>query len=346
MTTRMPVLLMLALLLTSLSPRGAAAQARVTIEAHDPTFSGALRFDPDTARRRRGAIVFEPRGERRDMRGRAGGRRAGSALGLPDSCPGFFSESAQHTVVLASDAPSMEIRVEASGPATLALVAPDGTVWCDASATPSVRGYLVAGVYQVYVGSHSPRRPPRYTLHVETFSPSIGIPTPPPVIDATRIPGTYTGRHPHWSDSVTFAADGTYARGSGDPGRWWIEGTTLVLAWTHWGAERLELQPDGSFLSSTGFALTRAAVVVRPPIAPPVVLAPAPSCRSTLIELGHPSSALMFCDDRLEPSCADALLRAGHDPSALMFCRDVEPTCAVALLRRGDAPTALIDCGR
>lgn len=346
------------LLLTQLPSRGLAqVGGRVRIDAHDPTVSGTLRFDADEARRGRGAYVVEPRRSRRGMRGRAGGRVTASALGLPASCPGFFSERAQHTVVLPSDAPSLAIRVESSGPATLALVAPDGTVWCDASASPSVRGYLVAGVYRVYVGSHSARRPPRYTLHVEEVDPAVGMPTPPPLpaIDPRAIPGTYTGAHPHWTDSVTFAADGTYARGNGDPGRWWIEDRTLVLAWTNWGPERLELQPDGTFrAASNGFTLARSAVVVRPPVLvtppvvvrPPVVVTPPPSCRATLLEMGHPASALMFCDDDLPPACADALLRAGHAPSALMFCRGVEPTCAVQLLRRGDPPTSLMHCGR
>jgi len=330
----------------------------VRIERHDPTISGTLRFDADEARGGRGAIVLEPR-RGSGLRGRAGGRVTAPALGLPASCPGYFSERAQHTVVLGSDAPSLEIRVESSGPATLALVAPDGSVWCDASASPSVRGYLVAGVYQIYVGSHTARRPPRYTLRIEEVSPVVGIPTPTPAptpaIDPRSIPGTYTGRHPHWTDSVTFAADGTYARGNGDPGRWWIEGSTLVLAWTNWGPERLELQPDGSFrASSNGFTLARGVIVVSPPVGPPpvivrppvVVSPPAPSCRATLLELGHPASALMFCDDDLEPACAEALLRAGHAPSALMFCRGVEPSCAVQLLRRGDSPTSLMHCPR
>jgi hypothetical protein len=354
---------LLAVLLFGHLPARVDAQigGRVRIHAHDPVVSGSLRFDADEARRGRGATVYEPRRARRGMRGRAGGRLPASALGLPASCPGFFSEAAQHTVVLPSDASSLEIRVESSGPATLALVAPDGSVWCDASATPSVRGYFVAGVYRIYVGSHAARRPPRYTLRVEEVSPVVGIPTPPPApmptpaIDPRSIPGTYTGRHPHWTDSVTIAADGTYARGNGDPGRWWIEGTTLVLGWTNWGPERLELQADGSFrASSNGFTLARGVIVVSPPVVrppvivrPPVVVTPpAPSCRATLLEMGHAASALMFCDDALEPACADALLRAGHAPSALMFCRGVEPSCAVQLLRRGDSPTALSYCAR
>jgi len=72
-----------------------------------------------------------------------------------------------------------------------------------------------------------------------------------------QVVGTFAGVHPHWRDTVTIRANGTYARGNGDPGRWHIEGQTLVLDWARWGAERLELQPDGSFrAASNGFTLT------------------------------------------------------------------------------------------
>lgn len=77
-----------------------------------------------------------------------------------------------------------------------------------------------------------------------------------------------------------------------------------------------------------------------PPPAPP----PPPSCRATLLELGHSSTALMFCDG-VEPYCADALLRNGHSPTALMFCNGVEPQCAVTLLYSGRSPTELMHCG-
>ena len=72
--------------------------------------------------------------------------------------------------------------------------------------------------------------------------------------------GTYDGRHPHWSDRVTLQADGTYARGNGDPGRWSFDGRRLTLAWQRWGPEILERHDDGTFRAPTnGFTLTPAA---------------------------------------------------------------------------------------
>ncbi len=68
-----------------------------------------------------------------------------------------------------------------------------------------------------------------------------------------------------------------------------------------------------------------------------------PDCRSTLLQMGHAASNLMFCDG-VEPYCADALLRRGHAPTNLMFCEDVNPECAVQLLQRGGAPTELQFC--
>ena len=71
-----------------------------------------------------------------------------------------------------------------------------------------------------------------------------------------------------------------------------------------------------------------------------------PDCRSLLMSLGHPASALMFCG-AAEPRCAAALLQAGHSPTMLTFCGGgVDPVCAEALLRSGQPPTSLIHCRR
>lgn len=82
-----------------------------------------------------------------------------------------------------------------------------------------------------------------------------------------------------------------------------------------------------------------AALLAEPPPPPP----PAPTCRQTLLERGHSTASLMFCDGA-EQRCAVALLRAGHNPAHLIHCRGVEPSCAEASLRRGDNPAHLIHC--
>lgn len=76
---------------------------------------------------------------------------------------------------------------------------------------------------------------------------------------ASYVVGTFHGTHPHWSDTVLIAADGTYRRGNGDPGRWTFDGRTLILEWKNWGPEPVNLQLDGTFAApSGGFRLVRA----------------------------------------------------------------------------------------
>ncbi|MBX3247996.1 MAG: hypothetical protein KF901_12520 [Myxococcales bacterium] len=118
-----------------------------------------------------------------------------------------------------------------------------------------------------------------FTLRFRAAPPP---PPPPPPMQVQA--GVYDGVHPHWRDTVTLAPDGTYRRGNGDPGRWYVEGRVLVLDWQNWGAERLHRQPDGSFRApSNGFTLTYrgpAVVVVRP--------GPDPSTLAGLYDAVHP----------------------------------------------------------
>lgn len=69
----------------------------------------------------------------------------------------------------------------------------------------------------------------------------------------------------------------------------------------------------------------------------------APDCRTTLLQMGHAATNLMFCDNA-EPYCAAALLRMGHAPTNLMFCQGVQTQCAVQLLESGRNPTELQFC--
>lgn len=241
----------------------AEAQARVAaprIEGSVQVVVPGFRFDARRARRDRRAMGFR-RGSRIDQAvpGRAGGPMRAESLGLPPGCPGFFAQSPQHTIVLDADVPFLRIEAATNGDTTLAIVAPDGGVWCnddfEGSLSPRIAGSFPAGVYQVYVGNYRGPEPVAYTL-------------------------TLTDR-------------------------------------------------PGSMASP---------IVVSPPVVVAV-----PDCRRTLIELGHSSTSLMFCDGA-EPSCADALLRAGHAPTSLQFCGDVEPTCAVTMLQNGRSPTELMHC--
>jgi hypothetical protein len=96
---------------------------------------------------------------------------------------------------------------------------------------------------------------------VEAYAPTL------PPVAVSGIAGVYNGVHPHWRDTVTLAADGTYRRGNGDPGRWAFDGQTLLLNWQNWDTEILARQPNGSYrAASNGFTLTAPAVAVPPPV--------------------------------------------------------------------------------
>lgn len=240
--------------------RRAAVEAEAPAAA--PRFEGArvhvvvpgFAFDADAAMRARGALTLGARLPERSLPGVAGGPVRGDSLGLPAACAGFFPTAPQHTLVIDRDVDLVRIEAPSRGDATLALVAADGSVWCDddggGSLTPRLEGWLPAGVYHVFVGNYRGPDPLPYQL--------------------------------------------VFSRGGAVVG--------------------------------------------------PVVVAP-PDCRRTLLELGHSSTALMFCED-VEPACADALLRAGHTPDALIFCRDVDPACSVPLLQSGRGPTELVHCSR
>jgi len=73
---------------------------------------------------------------------------------------------------------------------------------------------------------------------------------------AAEIPGIYDCTHPHWSDTVIISYDGTYRRGSGDPGTWTYDGKTLTLTWKNWGAEPVTLEAPGKF-TSNGLKMTK-----------------------------------------------------------------------------------------
>ena len=80
-----------------------------------------------------------------------------------------------------------------------------------------------------------------------------------------------------------------------------------------------------------------------PPVYPPPQPVYTPDCRRTMIELGLPSTQMMFCEGA-EPYCADALLRRGHAATNLMFCRGVDPQCSVQMMQSGRQPTELMHC--
>jgi hypothetical protein len=248
--------------------RAAEAQARPRIDVGLHASVGRLRYDASEARALQTALTVSA-GFSSDpyfVDGTAGGPVPGRQMGFPSGCPGWFQAEPQHTLVLPYDMNYLRVEVPSDGDATIAIVTPDGNVWCDddsaGNLTPRLEGMFPAGVYRVYVGNYQQGSIVRHSLLLSE-------------------------------------------RGAG-PGY------------------------------VAGYA--QAPRVVQP-AAPP---AP-PNCRQVLIEVGQPSTSMMFCDGA-EPYCAAALLRAGHPATSLMFCRDVDPQCAVPLLQSGRQPTELQFC--
>ena len=108
----------------------------------------------------------EPTTARGLTRGRVPSRR----LGLPDACPGFWSAEPQHYVTLAHGVPYLRMEVLADRDTTLAVVTPDGHVWCDDDSAgeqnPRLEGRFPAGTYAVYVGTFQRNERTRYELEM------------------------------------------------------------------------------------------------------------------------------------------------------------------------------------
>jgi hypothetical protein len=80
-------------------------------------------------------------------------------------------------------------------------------------------------------------------------------PIPPPA--PWSIVGDWTASHPDWTDTMTFAADGTFSRAQNHwSGHWTL--TTLqghvilVLAWDNWAAETLTMMGPTEFSGRVG----------------------------------------------------------------------------------------------
>lgn len=98
-------------------------------------------------------------------------------------------------------------------------------------------------------GAAHENRPPYFAL---CYIFKLGLPQ----VEA----GEYRAEHPFWAGVVTLRHDGTFARDTGDGGRWSYTAPVLELAWTYWAPERLENRGGGTFVApSNGFRLWREA---------------------------------------------------------------------------------------
>ncbi len=152
--------------LRTATARANADRARAQADANRPIIIGhqatavvGLRFDARAASGGRGAMRLNPgfTPDPRIVQGTAGGNISAAQLGMPEGCTGFYSGQAAHAIVLAQ--PFHFLRLETSAPSdtTLAVVAPDGSVWCDddgaGNQNARIAGEFPAGPYRIYVGN-------------------------------------------------------------------------------------------------------------------------------------------------------------------------------------------------
>lgn len=140
--------------------RVAEAQSRPRIEVGRHASVRRLRYDAEQARVASSALTVSA-GFTNDpylVDGAAGGPVPARQLGFPSGCPGWFQPEPQHTLVLPHDMHYLRVEVPSDGDATIAIVTPDGNVWCDddtaGNLTPRLEGMFPAGVYRVYVGNY------------------------------------------------------------------------------------------------------------------------------------------------------------------------------------------------
>jgi hypothetical protein len=172
---------------------------RPVIVDRNPVVVSGLAFNAGTSQRGRRVVRLVP-GFRPDptvLRGLAGGPRSSEQLGFPDACPGFFGRAVDHVLVLGDDFDYLRVEAVSDGDTTLAVVAPDGSVWCDGGsggALPRIAGALPAGSYHVYVGdANGAERVPyrlRLTQHQAGEARAVAIeeaaPPPPPAPKSCR----------------------------------------------------------------------------------------------------------------------------------------------------------------
>ncbi|MEM9862950.1 MAG: hypothetical protein AAF938_15250 [Myxococcota bacterium] len=134
-----------------------------------------FRFQPASVQRQ--SVALEP-GFMPDpyaLQGRAVGRISSQRLGLPNSCPGFWSRRPQHYVSMPRGFDYLRLEALSSDDTTLAIVTPDGQVLCDddgaGNLNPRLHGSFPAGTYAVYVGTYQRGRRTNYDLELSELAP-------------------------------------------------------------------------------------------------------------------------------------------------------------------------------
>ncbi|MCB9636754.1 MAG: hypothetical protein H6721_31975 [Sandaracinus sp.] len=248
---------------------------------------------------RASSLLVEP-GFRQDpfvVRGAAAGNTPSRALGLPDACPGFWSREPQHVISLPRGMRFLRVEVTSRDDTTLAIVTPDGQVWCDDDGAghydPRLAGQFPAGTYAVYVGTYQRGRRARYELVLSeqpAQQPAYVAQAPAPRATATvRVAAPEPRRRAPDCRQVLLEV-GQHASYLNQ-----CEGAEPYCA-----AALLRAGQHPSFLNQCRGVQ--------------------PDCAVTLMEVGQHPSYLNQCRG-VQAECSVALLRSGQHPSYLSQCR-------------------------
>ncbi len=143
------------------------------IAGHEPVVVDRFAFEP--RRHRRGSVAlsqgFMPNPF--VVEGRASGRISSASLGMPSVCAGYWESSPEQVLELPDGFGYLRVDALADDDVTLAIVTPDGQVWCDddgAGGTDSrLEGQFPAGTYAIYVGTYEAGHRTAYTLEMSEY---------------------------------------------------------------------------------------------------------------------------------------------------------------------------------
>ncbi len=267
-----------------------------------PVVVNRFRFDAQQVQQQSIALTSGFMPDPYPMNGFAAGRISSRRLGLPAQCSGFWTNQPQHYVTLPQGMNYFRVDVTSNVDTTLAIVTPDGQVWCDDDSAgnyaPRLEGQFPAGTYAVYVGTYerghranytvqlSERRmqqpqvqaqPQQVQVRVQAPPQQVQVrvqqaPPPPPTCRTVLLQ-----RGHHASNLVHCRGAEPYCAAS------------LLNAGHH----------PSNLVHCQGV--------------------PA-QCAVTLLQQGHHPTNLVHCQG-VEPSCADNLLRQGQHPANLVHCQ-------------------------
>lgn len=110
------------------------------------------------------------------VEGRSGGSVAASSL--DPQCKGYISTQPDHAIVATASLSKIRVLVNSAGDTTLVLRRPDGSYLCNDDGedkNPVLETALVAGRYELYVGSYRPGTRLRYRLGVSQLESTTAV---------------------------------------------------------------------------------------------------------------------------------------------------------------------------